>query len=132
MREITFSEAEVQAIAEERYKHSDPRVQGQMEILWLKYHASKYGFTHEDVAILAGCSRSTVQRTLSKFVEAGLEQVRAVAGKEGHSELDDHSASLEELFKKTPRAASSTRSISSRSTPASAVARPRFAAFCTA
>jgi hypothetical protein len=37
MQEITFSEADVQAIAQERYHHPDPRVQRHMEILWLKY-----------------------------------------------------------------------------------------------
>jgi transposase len=102
MREITFSEAEVQAIAQERYTHPDPRVQQRMEILWLKHHAGKYKLTHEDIAILSGRSRSKVQRTLSAFVEGGLEQIRQVGVKEGHSELDDHRDSLEELLKKTP------------------------------
>ena len=46
MRQITFSEADVQAIACERYHHPDPRVQRHMEVLWLKHH----GFTHEEIA----------------------------------------------------------------------------------
>ena len=50
MREITFSEADVQAIAHDRYHYPDPRVQRRMTILWLKYH----GFTHEDIATAAG------------------------------------------------------------------------------
>jgi hypothetical protein len=61
MRNVTFSEADVQGIAHERYHHPDPHVQRQMEILWLKHHE----FTHERIATLAGCSRSTVQRTLT-------------------------------------------------------------------
>jgi len=62
MRAITFSEADVQAVAHERYHHPDPRVQRHMEVLWLRHHA----FSHERIATLAGCSRSTVQRTLSE------------------------------------------------------------------
>jgi hypothetical protein len=66
MRNITFSEADVQAIAHERYHHPDPRVQRQMEILWGKY----LGFTHERIATLAGVSRSTVQRCLTTYTVA--------------------------------------------------------------
>ena len=60
------SEADVQAIAHERYHHPDPRVQRQMEILWLKH----LGFTHEEIATVAGVARSTVQRCLSAGVAA--------------------------------------------------------------
>ena len=98
MAEITFSEADVRAIMHERYHHPDPRVLRHMEILSLKYHA----FTHEDIATYAGCSRSTVQRTLAEFHTGGLEQIRLVIPKESHSELDDHRSSIEEIFTKEP------------------------------
>ena len=98
MAEITFSEADVRAIEHERYHHPDPRVLRHMEILWLKYHT----FTHEDIATYAGCSRSTVQRTLSDFLEGGLEQICRVIPRESSSELDAHQTSLEELFHKEP------------------------------
>jgi transposase len=98
MREITFSEADVQAIAYERYHHPHPRVQRYMEILWLKHH----GFSHQRIVTLAACSRSTVQRCLTTFVEGGLERLRQVASKQGHSVLDDHRPSLEQLFEQHP------------------------------
>ena len=98
MRQLTFSEADVPAIAHERYHHPDPRVQRHMEILWLKHH----GFAHDLIATLAGCSRSTVQRTLSEFVEGGLEQIRQVPLKQSSSQLENHRASLEQLFKDHP------------------------------
>jgi transposase len=98
MREITFSEADVQAFAHERYHHPDPRVQRHMEILWLKHH----GFNHERIATLAGCSRSTVQRCLAAFAEGGLQRLRQVVVKESHSELDDQRRCLEELFTQDP------------------------------
>src|SRR4051812_14745899 len=98
MREITFSEADVQAISHDRYHYPDPRVQRHMEVLWLKHH----GFTHEDIALLAGGSRSTVQRTLTAYLEGGLARIRQAPGRQAHSELDDHRDSLEEVFSKQP------------------------------
>jgi transposase len=98
MREITFSEADVQAIAHERFHSPDPHVQRHMEILWLKYHA----FAHDRIALLAGCSRSTVQRTLSDFLQGGLERIRQVPTHETHSALDLHRLSLAEVFRLHP------------------------------
>jgi transposase len=98
MRQITFSEADVQAIACERYHHPDPRVQRHMEILWLKHH----GFCHERIATLVGCSRSTVGRTLKEYVEGGLELIRQVPLRQPHSDLDGHRVSLEEIFARQP------------------------------
>jgi transposase len=98
MREITFSEADLQAIGHDRYHHPEPRVQRYMEILWLKHH----GFIHDRIATLAGVSRSTVQRCLDDYLEGGLERIREVAAKESHSDLDDHRLSLEEYFTKHP------------------------------
>jgi transposase len=98
MRDITFPEADVQAIAHDRYHHPDPRVQRQMWVLWLK----QLDCTHERITTLAGCSRSTVQRTLSAYVAGGLQSIRDVPVKESHSELDEHRGSLEELLTKQP------------------------------
>src|SRR3954451_8793864 len=98
MRNITFSEADVQAIAHERYHHPDPRVQRQMEILWVKH----LGFTHEAIATFAGVSRSTVQRCLSAFVQGGLERIREVPARTPRSELDANRVSLEEILKAQP------------------------------
>ena len=60
MRQITFSEADVQAIAHQRYHYPDPRVQRHLKILWLKYH----GFSHATIATLAGCSVSVRRRAV--------------------------------------------------------------------
>jgi transposase len=98
MREITFSEADVQAIAHERYHHPDPRVQRHMEILWLKHHR----FTHEQIATLAACSRSTVQRTLDEYLQGGLDLLRQTPPSRPRSDLDHHRVSLEEIFSSHP------------------------------
>src|SRR5215210_3275087 len=98
MREISFSAVDVQAIAHDRYHHPDPRVQRRMEILWLKHH----GFTHQDIARLAGSSRRTVQRCLTAYLEGGLGRIRQVPVKESHSDLEEHRVCLEEVFRKQP------------------------------
>src|SRR2546421_6548648 len=98
MRAVTFSEADVEAIRHERYHHPEPRVQRRMEILWLKHH----GLTHQRIATLAGVSRSSVQRCLDDFLQGGLEQVRRLAYRGPTNQLDEHSASLEEHFRRQP------------------------------
>ena len=73
----SFSEAVVEAIARDRYRHPDPRVQERMEILWLKSR----GEPHARIAELANVSRSTVQRTLRIFAAQGLDGVRSFGWK---------------------------------------------------
>jgi transposase len=98
MRQITFSEADLQAIAHDRYHHPDPRVQRRMEILWLKHH----GLSHEEITRLADTSRSTVQRCLTVFRAGGLDRIRQLPARESHSELDDQRVTLEEVFRQQP------------------------------
>src|SRR5262249_30461883 len=81
MQPITFSETDRQAIAYERYHPPDPRVPRPMEIRWLKQHA----FHHERIATLAGCSRSTVQRTLTGALARALARHPPVPPPDGPS-----------------------------------------------
>jgi transposase len=73
-----------------------------MEVLCLKHHAGSCDLSHDDIAKLAGCSRSTVQRTLTAYAEGGLERVRQVPVKQPHGALAEHRASLEGIFTKNP------------------------------
>src|SRR5512135_1585350 len=98
MCELILPEADVRAIALERYHHPEPRVQRHMESLWLKHH----DFTHERITTLADCSRSTIHRVLKAYAEGGLERILQVHVKEAPSELDKHLATLEEVFAKQP------------------------------
>jgi transposase len=98
MREVTFSQADLQAVAYERYRHPDPRVQRHMEVLWLKSHR----FSHQRIAALAACSRSTVQRTLKAFAAGGLESIRRLPARAARSDLDGHRLALEEAFRQRP------------------------------
>jgi transposase len=98
MRSITFSAEEVEAIAHDRYHHPDPRVQRKMEVLWLKHK----GLTHDDIADLAGVSRSSVQRYLDEYLQGGLGQVRRCPWSGPPCALDEHRQSLEEHFRQHP------------------------------
>jgi transposase len=98
MRSITFSAEDLEAIAHDRYHHPDPRVQRKMEVLWLKHK----GLTHEDIADLAGVSRSSVQRYLDEYLEGGLEQTRRCPWTGPPSALNEQRQSLEEHFRQHP------------------------------
>ena len=94
----SFPEPVVEAIARDRYEHPDPRVQERMEILWLKSLSE----THERIAVLAGVSRSTVQRTLRIYAAKGLGGIRSFGWKGQPSALTPHTATIEDAFRQHP------------------------------
>lgn len=98
MRAFNFSEEDIQAFAHERYHHPHPLVQQKMEVLWLKSR----GETHTRIAVLAGVSRSTVQRHLSEYLQGGIDQLRTIPWKGQTSDLVKHQKSLEEHFREKP------------------------------
>jgi transposase len=98
MRPITLSAGDLASVAHERYHHPAPLVQRKMEVLWLKHH----GLAHEDIARLAGVSRSSVHRYLADFLHGGLAALRRFPWKGRRGPLDDHRAALEEHFRQHP------------------------------
>ena len=98
MRAITFSDAELRAIAHDRYYHPDPRVQQKMEVLGLKSH----GLPHDRIATYAGLSRRTVQRYLRDYRTGGLDHLRRCRWHHPAGALEEHEASLEDYFWEHP------------------------------
>src|SRR5512135_1240776 len=96
MRSITFTADDRKALAHDRYHHPDPRVQRQMEVLWLKSH----GLSHDQIAAYADVSRRTVQRYLDQYHEGGLPRLRRCRWHHRYSALATHQDSLEEYFLK--------------------------------
>ena len=94
----SFSEAAVESIAAERYRHPDPRVQERMHILWLKSKNE----TNTRIAELAGVSRSTVQRTLRIYLSKGLDGIRSFGWKGHPSALTPYRSTIEEEFRRHP------------------------------
>jgi len=98
MRAVTFSEGDLEVMRYERYHHPDARVQQKMEVLLLKHH----GMIHDEIASVAGVSRSTVQRCVTDYLEGGLGAVPPGSSAGPVSVLDAHRTSLEEYFAKHP------------------------------
>jgi transposase len=94
MRTFTFSQADLQIIAHDRYHHPHPHIQRKMEVLWLKSH----GLPHAQIATLANVARSTVQRYLDEYHEGGLDRVRQCRWHKPSTALAEHTFSLEEHF----------------------------------
>src|SRR5262245_9494453 len=94
MREFTFSDQDLKAIATGRYHHPHPHVQRKMEVLWLKSH----GLPHRQIAELAGVSLRTAQRYLGEYLQGGLKQVHRCNWRGPKSALLRHERSVEEYF----------------------------------
>src|SRR3954466_3200594 len=94
MRDFTFSDEDLKAIANARYPHPHPLVQRKMEVLWLKSH----GLPHQQIADLAGVSLRTVQRYLDDYLEGGMKQVRRCKWRGPKTVLLQHEQSIQEYF----------------------------------
>ena len=98
MRCFTFGDEIRRTLAHERFYHPDPRVQQRMEIVWLKSQGEK----HEWIAVLAGVSRSTVQRALDIYEREGVDGLRTFHWDGPPSALTPHEACLEAEFLARP------------------------------
>src|SRR5438874_9929150 len=94
MRHFTFTPEDRDAIRHDRSHHPHPRVQQEMEVVWLK----SQGLTHEDIARLADVSRRSVQRYLDDFAAGGLERLRRLAWPGRPNALAAHRDDLEDYF----------------------------------
>ena len=79
MAKLKFSEAEKQALHEERFTHPHPRVQQRMEVLWL----ISQGSTLAEAALLAGVSPATADRRDAQPTPSRDPQNRARAQGQG-------------------------------------------------
>ena len=98
MTRLTFSEAERQALREERFEHPHPRVQRRMDVLWY----ISLGETYSNAARLGDVSEATVDRDVAIYRERGLEGLKQFDWTGTPSEWVSHQASLEELFRRDP------------------------------
>src|SRR6187402_2500219 len=94
MRQFTFRDEDLNAIAHDRYHHPHPLVQRKMEVLWLKSH----GLPHQQIADLAGVSLRSVQRYLDDYLEGGLTLLRRSKWRGPKTALLRHEQSIQEYF----------------------------------
>jgi transposase len=95
---LTFTPADLSALATERYEHPDPRVQQRMEVLWL----ISQGETQARAGQLAGVSQATVARYVALFRTDGVAGLREFHWVKQTSVLEAHRPTLEAEFRVRP------------------------------
>jgi hypothetical protein len=98
MRDFTFTEQGLAAIAHDRYHHPHPRVQERVVVLRLKSR----GVPHTEIARLTGLGRCTVQRHLDRYLAGGLAGCRRLKWHGPAAAPADHAATLESYFLGNP------------------------------
>src|SRR5260370_32158390 len=92
---LSFSQEDLQILAQERYEHPDPRVQKRLEVLWLISHK----VTHHEAANLAGVSRATAERYVAIFRNPGVAALRHLDWSNPVSALEHHLDTLAASFR---------------------------------
>src|SRR5512143_2627769 len=100
MVKLEFTEAEQQSLHYERYYHPHPRVQRQMEALWLK----SQGVAHGEISRLTGIRSTTLTSYLRAYQEGEIEALKTVRFYRPQSDLSVHQGTLEAYFWKHPPA----------------------------
>ncbi|MEZ6122071.1 MAG: hypothetical protein R3C49_02710 [Planctomycetaceae bacterium] len=98
MARLSFTEEERQAFKAERFAHPHPRVQKRMDVMWYL----SLGETNANAARLAAVGHATVDRYIAIYREHGLEGLKRFDWCGRSSELLEHQASLEEMFRVDP------------------------------
>lgn len=98
MIQISFTEAEIAALAYERYHHPCPQVQKRMEAVYLK----SQGFAHQDIARVCRISRQTLVTYLHQYQEGGIEALKVRRYQGQPSALNRHQPSVEAHFRAHP------------------------------
>ena len=102
MLKITFSEADVQALQQQRFAHPEAAVRLKMEALYL--YLKSQGVAHQDIARWCGISTNTLRRYFGQYLAGGLEQLQAKTRHCPHSALEAHRLQVEEAFRQQPPA----------------------------
>ena len=100
MQPLIFTQDDRDQIEHDRFMHPSPQIQKRMDILNLAAH----GLPYDQIAEIAGCSTSTVQRRLDDFRTGGLDAVRQRNYKGQTSELMGYAKTLEDHFRNHPPA----------------------------
>ena len=98
MLQITFTDAEIDALDDERYHHPLPHVQKRMELLYLK----SQGVPHQQIARLCRVSRQTLVTTLHLYQQGGIERLKHFHFAGQPSALNQHQSTIEAHFRAQP------------------------------
>jgi transposase len=95
---IDFTPRDIAALHFERFHHPHPRVQLEMEAVYLK----SQGLPHRAICRLARISENTLRAYLRQYQDGGVERLKRTDWEGPPSELADHREALEEHFRKSP------------------------------
>jgi transposase len=95
---LVFTQADLEALQQERFEHPHPRVQQRLWVLWL----ISQGLTQALSGRLAGVARATVKRYVATWRAGGLPALRECHWDGPVSELVEHQDTLAESFRQTP------------------------------
>jgi transposase len=95
---IEFSEEGIEALQYERYHHPHPRVQRQMEAVYLKSQE----LSHREICRLTGITGNTLRSYLGDYQAGGIEKLKELNFYRPQSELSEHRESLEAYFGEHP------------------------------
>lgn len=98
MIKITFTNAERDALAYERYHHPVAHVQKRMDIVYLK----SQGVAHHEIARLCQVSRQTVVTALHLYQQGGIERLKQFHFAGQPSKLNAHQSTVEAEFRAHP------------------------------
>lgn len=98
MIQIAFTDAEIAALAYERYRHPSPHVQQRMEVVYLK----SQGLPHQEIARLCRISRQTLVTILHLYQDHGIERLKRFHFAGQPSALNQHQSTLEAHFHSHP------------------------------
>jgi transposase len=98
MIQIAFTEAEIAALDDERYRHPSPHVQKRMEVVYLK----SQGLSHQEIARLCHISRQTLVTILHLYQQEGIERLKCFHFAGQPSALNQHASTLDAYFRSQP------------------------------
>jgi transposase len=100
MLDLTFTDADIEALRTLRFAHPHPCVQRKMEAVLLR----SQGVKQEHILPVCQISKATYFRYLAQYQAGGVEALKQVRSHKPQSQLQEHRASLEAYFLAHPPA----------------------------
>ena len=95
---LKFTEEGKEALNYERYHHSDPRVQGKMEALWLKNQDE----SHQRIAQLTGVTAKVITKYVKQYKAGGIAKLKEINMDRPESERKGQQQTIEHYFQEHP------------------------------
>jgi transposase len=98
MLDVNISELDMHLLHYERFHHPHPRVMRKMEVVFLK----GLGFSNADICKITDVCGNTMREYWKQYLEGSIDRLKEVNFYKPHSDLQEHSGTIEEYFKENP------------------------------